>query len=1110
MKFTEFTEGDNKKVTDETIVNEAEPAFKLDIQTQYPTPANDNRAPTTTKSNVVDLNQYRDELKKLDNAGQKELQNYIKKNKSLWSRLSGWGAKTAGRHAGATVASTVTGPLSPAVAAVANLALLGYDVYTLGNTIYDWAKGNDVDLPKADSKNATGSAPFTVPPRPTSQGGRNKRIDRWDRLYGKTHNPDGTAIEVDRPPFVPPLGPAPGFKPGNVNTDKIDITTPSSDTPPNIQDPSKLGDPAPAGDSVEFDPNIVGDPNIYIPNIPGPFKPPRIDPDDGSEIVIPRNIEVPDFKQTQKQKLDPPPVGKTNVLPTIGTPPASALKLNRNRKTPPTKQRVRPSRKFGGLPSSNQQKATYRLNPFTPLPMPDPMNLSRYKSFGESIDEREMTKKEKAKEKRLKKKYDDSDMKASMKKQYGKDWKTVYYATIRKQAMDEGYQILPSIDKARYDEIQGMEGPMMTASGKVLYYDPQEGAYYDRDSDMYLSYEEFKQYDEPMRADEGKTKVPDYSKMIQHMHSKDAENMKLPEPGMSSDEPPMSPNEVERQKRIGDGGGYSPPTKKPTSKKSTYMKPIISFPRDIPSFGTILQNAMERMNEAPGDEELLKPMVDMDPKVLPIYAKNIIKKYPHLKPSVNAMIGKNEAVATEAKQLKYNFAVVDANDFDTVIGFTTDLRDAKEMANRHTKNGISNGKIIKLKKPMSQKKGDMMINRPMDEASSPWTSSGKHPEDMDRDELEHEIDIFKQYKKAGMSLSPQEIMRMDSLYDYLDTVDDMVKVTNIKWDSDDDVSNLSTTMMVPVPPELDDEDAEEFIANYITDKTGMTHDGFMIGESNLNEGYEGEISAILQALDIEHHWSDGRLHVNKRDVDDVRDRLDDTDMEMPDITIYEDDMPYGAKVAAMGTAGAAGLYGAKKGIQKYGPAVVDKAKTAINNRNLNKLKNPKPQGSPSKLGKLAKVGKGVLGKAAWPIALGMAGYDAVRGYRADPNASFTQKMKNAGNTALDGISFGTLGKDATRESLQAQGFTVQDLKEKVDQFILVKENVDTMRKIVANKSAMPVKFEDGTMKVDMTTANIFLQAFDKMRDDNQAKVAEMMRTKKGFLRVMDIIYGAMR
>ena len=37
--------------------------------------------------------------------------------------------------------------------------------------------------------------------------------------------------------------------------------------------------------------------------------------------------------------------------------------------------------------------------------------------------EREMTKSEKAKEKRLKNKYDDSGMKDSMKDQYGDDWK---------------------------------------------------------------------------------------------------------------------------------------------------------------------------------------------------------------------------------------------------------------------------------------------------------------------------------------------------------------------------------------------------------------------------------------------------------------------------------------------------------------------------------------------------------------------------------------------------------------------------------------------------------------------------------------------------------------
>lgn len=55
----------------------------------------------------------------------------------------------------------------------------------------------------------------------------------------------------------------------------------------------------------------------------------------------------------------------------------------------------------------------------------------------EEMDERKMTKSEKAKEKRLKKKYDDSGMKDSMKDHYGDGWEDVYYATIRQRAMKE-------------------------------------------------------------------------------------------------------------------------------------------------------------------------------------------------------------------------------------------------------------------------------------------------------------------------------------------------------------------------------------------------------------------------------------------------------------------------------------------------------------------------------------------------------------------------------------------------------------------------------------------------------------------------------------------------
>jgi ribosome-binding factor A len=86
----------------------------------------------------------------------------------------------------------------------------------------------------------------------------------------------------------------------------------------------------------------------------------------------------------------------------------------------------------------------------------------------------------------------------------------------------------------------------------------------------------------------------------------------------------------------------------------------------------------------------------------------------------------------------------------------------------------------------------------------------------------------------------------------------------------------------------------------------------------------------------------------------------------------------------------------------------------------------------------------------------------------------------------------------------------ENLQSQLDEQVMVSENIDTLRDIVNNKSVMTVKFQDGSMKVDMTTANIFLQAYDKMKESNQEKISEMMKTKKGFLRVLDFIYGAMK
>ena len=61
--------------------------------------------------------------------------------------------------------------------------------------------------------------------------------------------------------------------------------------------------------------------------------------------------------------------------------------------------------------------------------------------------------------------------------------------------LKEGYKIMPPMDKEKYPEMPGLEGPFTMMSGKVVYYDPKEGAYYDKDTDMYMSYDEFQQHD---------------------------------------------------------------------------------------------------------------------------------------------------------------------------------------------------------------------------------------------------------------------------------------------------------------------------------------------------------------------------------------------------------------------------------------------------------------------------------------------------------------------------------------------------------------------------------------------------------------------------------------
>ena len=71
--------------------------------------------------------------------------------------------------------------------------------------------------------------------------------------------------------------------------------------------------------------------------------------------------------------------------------------------------------------------------------------------------------------------------------------------------------------------------------------------------------------------------------------------------------------------------------------------------------------------------------------------------------------------------------------------------------------------------------------------------------------------------------------------------------------------------------------------------------------------------------------------------------------------------------------------------------------------------------------------------------------------------------------------------------------------------------ISTLRDIVKNKSAKSMKFKDGTMKVDMTTANMMLQVLDKINPMNKKKVMGILDKggKGDFMKVHNVVMKAL-
>lgn len=70
------------------------------------------------------------------------------------------------------------------------------------------------------------------------------------------------------------------------------------------------------------------------------------------------------------------------------------------------------------------------------------------------------------------------------------------------ESTNEAYYTTRGIDRDRYQERAGLEGPFQTKSGKVVYYDAKQGQYYDPDSDRYIDYDDYRALDEDPTQEE--------------------------------------------------------------------------------------------------------------------------------------------------------------------------------------------------------------------------------------------------------------------------------------------------------------------------------------------------------------------------------------------------------------------------------------------------------------------------------------------------------------------------------------------------------------------------------------------------------------------------------
>jgi hypothetical protein len=125
---------------------------------------------------------------------------------------------------------------------------------------------------------------------------------------------------------------------------------------------------------------------------------------------------------------------------------------------------------------------------------------------------------------------------------------------------------------------------------------------------------------------------------------------------------------------------------------------------------------------------------------------------------------------------------------------------------------------------------------------------------------------------------------------------------------------------------------------------------------------------------------------------------------------------------------------------------------------------------------------------------------------------FFHFLKNKDRKAVDKLNkiIKKLGPKKAMKYIDSYRQNYLRMSNSQEENYIVEDNVATLKNIVKRKQAMPLKFKDGTMKIDLQTASGLVRSIlgGKMKPETMKKLSQIINkgNKSQFLRLVDLMY----